>query len=633
MKFVALISGGKDSFYNIHHCLSRGHQLECLANLYPSGPDCDEIDSFMFQTVGHDIINKYSECLEVPLYREPISGTSANQDLEYRQTQNDEIEDLYRLLLRVCQLHPDLEGVSCGAILSHYQRTRVENVCDRLGLTSLTYLWQRDQRQLMAEMCQNDLDARIVKVAAIGLTQRHLGQTIAQMYPQLIKLNELYDVHVCGEGGEFETLVFDAPFFRRKLEIVLQQVAANSSGDGVSYLKMAVKVMEKHSSQWHPLEAPPLLDDPFAGILETLAVVKTPNADISFTGNDNVSFTGNVDTHANVFLAPSKVYVSNLAPRDFDAPVEAQLSCVLAQLDQHLVQHRVSANNIKHVTLLLRDMAHFPRVNAVYSAYFAAHTLPPSRICIATTLPDARLVQLSCEVLTGSRPKQGIHIRSRLYWAPHNIGPYSQSIVETHAGYQAASLSGQIPLEPATMDFSTVRDDRLGAVLSLQHLQRVAEVVRVPQHASTVCFVTHARLAALASAAYKAYTGATGLLIVQVSQLPRGASIEWGGFSFRDIVDMYADEEHGKPIPNDPHFEWLNIGKGALQVGTHFSSDSALLQQLIAAHLRDKLVLYAALADAAEFDLSLVEYIPVDGVWDHTATRHKFGLVCKHYTE
>ena len=625
MKFVALISGGKDSFYNIHHCLSRGHQLVCLANLYPGEPGCDEIDSFMFQTVGHDIINKYSECLEVPLYREPISGTSANQDLEYRQTQNDEIEDLFRLILRVCQLHPDLEGVSCGAILSHYQRTRVENVCDRLGLTSLTYLWQRDQRELMAEMCQNDLDARIVKVAAIGLTQRHLDQTIAQMYPQLIKLNELYDVHVCGEGGEFETLVFDAPFFRRKLEIVLQQVAANSTGDGVSYLKVAVKVVEKHPSMWHPLEAPPLLDDTFAEILETLAVTETPDADISFTGN--------VDTHVYVFLAPSKVYVSNLAPRDLDAPVEAQLSCVLAQLDHYLVQHRVSANNVKHVTLLLQDMAHFPRVNAVYSAYFAAYSLPPSRICIATTLPDARLVQLSCEVLTGSLPKQGIHIRSRLYWAPHNIGPYSQSIVETYAGYQAASLSGQIPLEPATMAFPTAHDDRLDAVLSLQHLQRVAEVVRVPQHASTVCFVTHARLAALASATWKAYTGATGLLIVQVSQLPCGASIEWGGFSFRDIVDMYADDEDGKPVPIDPHFDWLNIGKGALQVGTHFSSDSALLQQLIAAHAHEKLILYAALADAAELDLSLVEYIPVDGVWDHTASRHKFGLVAKHYTD
>ncbi len=36
-------------------------------------------------------------------------------------------------------------GVSAGAILSDYQRVRVESVCSRLGLTSLAFLWRRDQ--------------------------------------------------------------------------------------------------------------------------------------------------------------------------------------------------------------------------------------------------------------------------------------------------------------------------------------------------------------------------------------------------------------------------------------------------------------------------------------------------------
>ncbi|EGW33219.1 uncharacterized protein SPAPADRAFT_60556, partial [Spathaspora passalidarum NRRL Y-27907] len=123
----------------------------------------------MFQTVGHDIIEYYSQCLDVPLYRQAITGNSANQNLEYSPTDNDEIEDLFLLLSNIKQQHPEIEGVSCGAILSHYQRTRVENVCERLGLTSLTYLWQRGQDELMREMCVAQMDARIIKVAAIGL--------------------------------------------------------------------------------------------------------------------------------------------------------------------------------------------------------------------------------------------------------------------------------------------------------------------------------------------------------------------------------------------------------------------------------------------------------------------------------
>lgn len=200
MKFVALISGGKDSFFNIHHCMSRGHELVALGNLYPKQTGIDEIDSFMFQTVGHDIIEYYSECLEVPLYRQEINGSSKNQLLEYSITEEDEIEDLYVLLKKVKEKHPDVEGVSCGAILSHYQRTRVENVCGRLGLTCLAYLWQRDQLELMGEMCNNQLDARIIKVAAIGLNATHLGKSIQELYPYLIKLNRMYEVHICGEG-------------------------------------------------------------------------------------------------------------------------------------------------------------------------------------------------------------------------------------------------------------------------------------------------------------------------------------------------------------------------------------------------------------------------------------------------
>ena len=37
MKFIALISGGKDSIFNIMKCMEAGHELVCLANLFPPG--------------------------------------------------------------------------------------------------------------------------------------------------------------------------------------------------------------------------------------------------------------------------------------------------------------------------------------------------------------------------------------------------------------------------------------------------------------------------------------------------------------------------------------------------------------------------------------------------------------------
>ena len=37
MKFVSLVSGGKDSIYNTYQCIKNGHELVCIANIYPIG--------------------------------------------------------------------------------------------------------------------------------------------------------------------------------------------------------------------------------------------------------------------------------------------------------------------------------------------------------------------------------------------------------------------------------------------------------------------------------------------------------------------------------------------------------------------------------------------------------------------
>lgn len=60
--------------------------------------------------------------------------------------------------------------------------------CSRLGLTSLAYLWQRDQGELMNEMLDARLDAVIIKVAGIGLTGQHLGKRLSEMQSTLFKL-------------------------------------------------------------------------------------------------------------------------------------------------------------------------------------------------------------------------------------------------------------------------------------------------------------------------------------------------------------------------------------------------------------------------------------------------------------
>lgn len=83
-------------------------------------------------------------------------------------------------------------------------------------------------------------------------------------------------------------------------------------------------------------------------------------------------------------------------------------------------------------------MTHFPLINAVYKQYFG--TSPPTRACVATLLPDgerARVEAIAYVGREGERPneegevggRRGLHVQSLSYWAPANIGPYSQAII------------------------------------------------------------------------------------------------------------------------------------------------------------------------------------------------------------
>lgn len=217
MRVVALISGGKDSCYNMLQCAAAGHDIVALANLCPENKD--ELDSYMYQTVGHHGIELYAEALDLPLFRRSTQGLAVHQGPIYTPTLQDEVEDLFQLL-KLVKDEIEVDAVAVGAILSDYQRVRVENVCHRLGLVVLAYLWRRDQTELLQEMINCKVEAIIIKVAALGLEpSQHLGKTIDEIKPHLLKMKEKYGLNVCGEGGEYETFTLDCPLFKKSIVI------------------------------------------------------------------------------------------------------------------------------------------------------------------------------------------------------------------------------------------------------------------------------------------------------------------------------------------------------------------------------------------------------------------------------
>ncbi|GAW83601.1 hypothetical protein, conserved [Plasmodium gonderi] len=218
LNIVGLISGGKDSIQNLVYCSEHGHDIIVLAHLIPY-ENQNETDSFMYQSVGFELIPEIAKCMEKPLIQHQIKRKAVNLDLDYVYNSNDEVEDLHELLLEVKTKYPQVDAVSCGAIQSNYQKRRLEHVCQRLNFQIVAYLWERNQVEVLQNMISGGLEAIIVKIAAYGLTKEHIGKTIKEIYNYLEMMSEKYGLSICGEGGEYETCTLDCSLYKHKIVI------------------------------------------------------------------------------------------------------------------------------------------------------------------------------------------------------------------------------------------------------------------------------------------------------------------------------------------------------------------------------------------------------------------------------
>ncbi|KAE9980418.1 hypothetical protein BLS_008750 [Venturia inaequalis] len=180
-------------------------------------------------------------------------------------------------------------------------------------------------------------------------------------------------------------------------------------------------------------------------------------------------------------------------------------------------------------------MDDFTLLNPIYGSFFTTPN-PPSRVTISCRdrLPPGVDVVLSATVDLGERKeRQGLHVQSRSYWAPANIGPYSQAISvpfeplpspkksdeQTTEEFDQEDvnsqftiprpriihIAGQIPLVPSSMEMVTSNllpftttttttskggDFIAQTVLSLQHLFRIARAMDVQSFTGALAFIS-----------------------------------------------------------------------------------------------------------------------------------------------
>jgi predicted ATP pyrophosphatase (TIGR00289 family) len=207
MKVAVLFSGGKDSTMAYYKAREDGHEVKYLVSLISDNPA-----SYMFHVANIHITELSAEALGVPLIRKVTKGIK-----------EEELEDLTTVLRDL--KNEGIEGIYSGALHSVYQKSRINSICEELGLKSYAPLWHRDPEEYMKEVIELGFEVIITSVSAEGLDESWLGRKIdSAVLEDIIALNRKYGIHIAFEGGEAETLVLDGPVFNKKIKITESEV-------------------------------------------------------------------------------------------------------------------------------------------------------------------------------------------------------------------------------------------------------------------------------------------------------------------------------------------------------------------------------------------------------------------------
>ncbi len=212
VKLAALVSSGKDSIYALHVMHRQNYEISCIVTLKSKNPD-----SYMFHTPAIGMARLQAESMGIPIIEKETTGMK-----------EDELKDLKEALKKAKEKY-GAEGIISGALFSNYQRERIEKVADSLQLKIFSPLWHMDQKTEMRTLIGEGFRFIFTKVAADGLDKSWLGKEITEEdVKKLVALNQKNGLHVAGEGGEFESLVLDAPLFSKRIMIKKSRIAEQS---------------------------------------------------------------------------------------------------------------------------------------------------------------------------------------------------------------------------------------------------------------------------------------------------------------------------------------------------------------------------------------------------------------------
>ncbi len=193
--FVMSYSCGKDSTLALHKMLALGGVPTALYVMFKS---CCGFS--FFHGAGGALLERYSAALQIPLLCVPSCGEDYHLAMEEALRKAKKAGAEF-----ACFGDIDIEG----------HRIWGEERCRNAGLSALYPLWHANREENAREVINLGYKCVIKSVDNTKLPKNMLGKILDEA---LLEEMAQCGIDVCGENGEYHTLVVDGPIFRLPIQ-------------------------------------------------------------------------------------------------------------------------------------------------------------------------------------------------------------------------------------------------------------------------------------------------------------------------------------------------------------------------------------------------------------------------------
>jgi len=197
MRVAVSWSGGKESCLAYHRAVTQGHEVDFLLtfilNDWPSL--CHPISMMRLQSEALGIRHLTFKV------REPYM-------------------DGYRNVIANLAREEGIQGIVTGDIWIDDHRRWIENVCSGLSVIPIMPLWGNRAAQLLDEVVSDGFKPVFTCVKEPWFDEKWLSRRLdRECIEKLEDLHRKFGIDLCGENGEYHTMVLDGPMFREAIRI------------------------------------------------------------------------------------------------------------------------------------------------------------------------------------------------------------------------------------------------------------------------------------------------------------------------------------------------------------------------------------------------------------------------------